>query len=1010
MKKFLSYLPLSAAAMVALSFAACSDSDVVADGSKTTGGSVNENAIMFSTYMGSSVQTRAGVTGSYDTDFLKGFPKDGTAWTKTNAQTQGFGVFAYYTGTQKYENQARTTGTAPTLFSNQSALAANFMFNQRVWWNNDATNDYVTKWTYSPIKYWPNEVKGTAVYHWTPASNPGITATGGATDPTTTTAGAINDYYHNTASDNWFQLTSITYDVDDQNNNTSNDPAQGGNANGGNVSFFAYAPYVELTSTALTSEQKENGIVAVNAQDNLDAANAVKTDPILTYKLPSAADKKAVDLLWGTAGINGTGVAGAQNQGVQGDGVDNDNSASYAESILDKYRMNADLTKQTTEGTINFLFKHALAKIGGSYTGTGVGDDEDGNTTTNGLMVILDIDDMKGAESGGSLEKYLSYGSLETGGKAEWNKYNTKVLINEIVIESSKQLKNEDKDKWKENINFNYSTMTEALKGQGDFNLATGQWSNLSGTVLYKQTIETSTKKPGEADYGKTTDDASKDAILSEEITEPNALPERNKAGFESLPIGVTTVAKNVYETETNPLVFIPGTMPVVEITITYTVRTYDPNLSTKYSEVKQRIKKNLYITEPVELNKQYNILMHLGLTSVKFTASVSDWDTTDATGTTTNPGEGKSPVTVYEEEMEHVYLPINVGEPKSVKATVGVPSGGDANLVSSAFTTGSQATDFAKVTKMEATFNGESEKEVELSHVTGYAVDKETGNMADWITYDQASNTFSVAANTSIKDREATLHIIYDNVADETYTVKQLGVKVQAAPELNIYKAGSAVTVTSNVTEAQPSAATKYTTKLIYSYKNVDKDDAEVGDAVTGQEATTGYTLTVGSNTTVNGTTITTKQYTAESYNPDATRTEATGVTAEYDGKTSAEVKFMQNAPVVSNVSLTIGGSTSQTVAASATISGAIVVKATFKDSDNKFAGEATVNNSVLLNAAGAGAWAITEETSWTSYTAGTNNITLDVNGSGSTRTATITANYNDGAVKGTATIKQQP
>ena len=891
MKKFLSYLPLSAAALVALSFAACTDSDVVANGSTTTGGSVNENAIMFSTYMGSSVQTRAGVTGSYNTDYLKGFKQDGTDWTEGQAKAQGFGVFAYYTGTQKYEDQARTGGSATT-FTKQTALAANFMFNQRVWWNKEATDgdELVTKWTYSPIKYWPNEV-GTAVYHWTPASDPGTPATEGATDPTTTTAGAINDYYHNTASDNWFQLTSITYDVDDQNNNTSNDPAQGGNANGGNVSFFAYAPYVELTSTALTSEQKENGIVAVNAQDNLDAANAVKTDPFLTYKLPSAADKKAVDLLWGTAGINGTGVAGAQNQGVQGDGnkTNDYNSAIYKESILDSYRVNADLTKQTTEGTISFLFKHALAKIGGSYTGTGVGDDEDGNTATNGLMVILDIDDMKGAESGGSLEKYLSYGSLETGGKAEWNKYNTKVLINEIVIESSKQLTDDGKTALNGNsLDFDFSdvTMSEALKGQGDFNLATGQWANLSGEAIYKQTIETSTKEPGDAEYGKTAGDASKDAILSEEITEPKTAPEKSKAGFESLPIGVTTVAKNVYETETNPLVFIPGTMPVVEITITYTVRTYDPNLSTKYTEVKQRIKKNLYITKKVELNKQYNILMHLGLTSVKFTASVSDWDTTDATGTTSSPSDGTSPVTVFEEEMEHVYLPINVGEPSSVTATAGVPSTGspDAKLETKAFTTGSQATAFAQVTGMTATFS-EGTKSVELSHVTGYAIDKETGNMADWITYDQASNTFSVAANTSIKDREATLHIIYDNVADETYTVKQLGVKVQEAPELNIYKAGSAVTVTSNVTEAQPSAATKYTTKLIYSYKNVDKNDAEVGDAVTGQEATTGYRLTKGSNTTVNGTTITTTQYAATSYNP-TTRTETTGVIATYDDR----------------------------------------------------------------------------------------------------------------------------
>jgi hypothetical protein len=55
---------------------------------------------------------------------------------------------------------------------------------------------------------------------------------------------------------------------------------------------------------------------------------------------------------------------------------------------------------------------------------------------------------------------------------------------------------------------------------------------------------------------------------------------------------------------------------------------------------------------------------MHLGLTSLKFTATVSDWEATSATGTTVDPGDGTSPVTTYDgEELEHVYLPINVAE-----------------------------------------------------------------------------------------------------------------------------------------------------------------------------------------------------------------------------------------------------------------------------------------------------------------------------------------------------------
>jgi hypothetical protein len=49
-------------------------------------------------------------------------------------------------------------------------------------------------------------------------------------------------------------------------------------------------------------------------------------------------------------------------------------------------------------------------------------------------------------------------------------------------------------------------------------------------------------------------------------------------------------------------------------------------------------------------MNKYYSLLMHLGLTSVKFTATVSNW--TDAT-----IGDGDGNTT----DDNDVYLPINV-------------------------------------------------------------------------------------------------------------------------------------------------------------------------------------------------------------------------------------------------------------------------------------------------------------------------------------------------------------
>lgn len=76
------------------------------------------NAINFGTYIGRDVLTRASV---FATDDMK---------------TDGFGVFASYTGQNDYSSQDM-----------------NFMKNQKVTY--DADKD---AWTYSPVKYWPNNV------------------------------------------------------------------------------------------------------------------------------------------------------------------------------------------------------------------------------------------------------------------------------------------------------------------------------------------------------------------------------------------------------------------------------------------------------------------------------------------------------------------------------------------------------------------------------------------------------------------------------------------------------------------------------------------------------------------------------------------------------------------------------------------------------------------------------------------------------------------------------------
>lgn len=634
MKRVFNYLAVAASAILVLS-ACTSDKLEAYSGQPDTNPESPDNAITFGTYVGKSGVTRAGVggfTGAMTTETLR-------------ASGAGFGVFAFYTGTDTYSTYRGKEKNYP-----------NFMYNEHVY------GDGASAWKYDNIKYWPNEFNNGA--------------------------------------------------IDDQNNDMSNDPAQGFE-NGGNVTFFAYAPWVDVKTQSeeaeisgfkakatSADEEADKGITALsgNAWKGSDATSEVgarKGDPYITYVLTEG--NKAVDLLWGTAGVNSvmannlaqTGQTTGNNvNGAEGTGAAAPYTTTYANDILKGFKVNDNLNKMKTQGTVNFVFKHALAKIGGSYVKkesvTAEGDDENGNTPTNGLMVILDIDN-NGAESGGSLQKYTGETTASTG-----TPYNTKVTINEIEVNTGKQLKSgvnplTDPD-------FSYETSTENIVNKGVFNLATGRWGNLetaTSEVTKTQTIVPASAYPA-SNFSET--DKAKDAILSEELREP-VLTENKLDGeaqytqgfFEKLPIGVTTVAKNVYETESQPLVFIPGTKPILEFTITYTVRTFDENLKDKYTEVKQKVKKRLYLTSAIELNKQYNILMHLGLTGVKFTATVDDWDATDATGTTQSPTGGESPVTVFDEEVEHVYLPTNVSEETTSQNVV---SGSNVTVNTAATTT----------------------------------------------------------------------------------------------------------------------------------------------------------------------------------------------------------------------------------------------------------------------------------------------------------------------------------
>lgn len=126
MKK--SYLVMAAAAAL---FAACSSNDLAEEKSPQTTQPTDEQVVGFEAYVNRGL-TRAGVDGPITTTELKS--------TTADAGKAGFGVFGYYTDGERYSGITKP----------------NFFYNQQVKW--DGTN-----WTYSPIKYWPNEFGSDAI-------------------------------------------------------------------------------------------------------------------------------------------------------------------------------------------------------------------------------------------------------------------------------------------------------------------------------------------------------------------------------------------------------------------------------------------------------------------------------------------------------------------------------------------------------------------------------------------------------------------------------------------------------------------------------------------------------------------------------------------------------------------------------------------------------------------------------------------------------------------------------
>ena len=349
-------------------------------------------------------------------------------------------------------------------------------------------------------------------------------------------------------------------------------PTNGQAADAQKVSFFAYAPYAD---PAAATADNTYGITGFSI-------DATTKHNLLSYTF--SKDKPNVDLMWG----------------YKTKTIDNTDPTNPVVT----YTINDNLTRTTDN--VKFIFQHLLSKLGGSQEGnTGTPNPyDDASYVANGLVVKASPISDPTAEFGN-----VALGDF--GGDK-----GTKITISKIVI-SSAPVKDAVAD----------TTVTDSAGSPlsyadadqtGTLDLYTGEFEITSPkNVKFSQTIANSV-----VDDPATPEDESKYSELADFLKEPASV-----TSFAALPKGVVKKAINVYKDESNPIILVPGTKPVIDITVTYFVRTYDEKLPDGYSEVPQTVFGRIKFGE-IKKNTKYNIVMILGLNNVKFEANVQEWST----------------------------------------------------------------------------------------------------------------------------------------------------------------------------------------------------------------------------------------------------------------------------------------------------------------------------------------------------------------------------------------------
>lgn len=236
----------------------------------------------------------------------------------------------------------------------------------------------------------------------------------------------------------------------------------------------------------------------------------------------------------------------------------------------------------------------------------------------NGGYVMYDSDETEGVDKNGNAKVNINLQKQYTEGNVGFSFKHALAKLGGITVDAFADVVRDGSTNSQAIANTTKITVTSvtvsttAMPATGTLNLATGVWDH-TGASTNTQTYTFNNGTGGTA--------------INSVILEPSTISE-----WDDIPVGVPAAVSSYTPANlatTFPLItFFPGQQPTITVTIVYTVRTQDAALHRGYSQVEQTISKSFSFANPFEMNKVYNLAIHLGLTSVNFTATVDNWDT----------------------------------------------------------------------------------------------------------------------------------------------------------------------------------------------------------------------------------------------------------------------------------------------------------------------------------------------------------------------------------------------